>query len=278
MSSHVVRDAANGRKPVTLFTLQEMHRASIPISMLTCYDASFTEAMDAAGVDCILVGDSLGMVVQGQASTLPVSLQDMVYHTQCVARRCAAAWLISDLPFGSYGESVAQAVHSASELMKAGAKMVKIEGGGWTAPVVRALTERGIPICAHLGLTPQSVHALGGFRIQGRTDQQAALLIEHARELYEAGATMLVLELMPTAIAAQVRQAVPGIITIGIGAGNATSGQVLVMHDMLGVTCGRVPKFVRNFLADGGSVQGAFKLYADSVREGSFPDPQVHGY
>jgi 3-methyl-2-oxobutanoate hydroxymethyltransferase len=276
MSSHAIRDTA--RKPVTLTALQEMHRASIPISMLTCYDASFAEAMDAAGVDCILVGDSLGMVVQGHASTLPVSLQEMVYHTQCVARRCAAAWLMADLPFGSYGESIAQAVHSASELMKAGAKMVKIEGGGWTAPVVRALTERGIPVCAHLGLTPQSVHALGGFRVQGRTRQQAALLVEQTRELHEAGAAMIVLELMPTEIAQQVQQAVPGIITIGIGAGHLTSGQVLVMHDMLGVTSGKMPKFVRNFMAGADSIQAAFKLYAGSVRDRSFPDPALHGY
>ena len=279
MSSHATRDTGpNGRKPVTLVTLQDMHRASIPISMLTCYDASFAESMEAAGVDCLLVGDSLGMVSQGQSSTLPVSLQDMVYHTQCVARRCGAAWLISDLPFGSYGESVAQAVRSSSELMKAGAKMVKIEGGGWTAPTVRALVERGIPVCAHLGLTPQSVHALGGFRVQGRTQRQADLLIQHARELHEAGAAMLVLELVPSEIARQVQQAAPELITIGIGAGHFTSGQVLVMHDMLGVTMGKVPRFVRNFMADAGSIHAAFKLYADSVRERSFPDPKLHGY
>lgn len=278
MSSHSIRETKTPRKHITLNALHEMHQRKDPIAMLTCYDASFAEVLDSAGVDCILVGDSLGMVVQGQDSTLPVTLEQVIYHTQCVARRCGAAWLIGDLPFGSYSESVEQALKSGADLMKAGAKMVKLEGGGWTAPVVRALTDRGIPVCAHLGLTPQSVHALGGYRIQGRTDESARILIQHAKELANAGATMLVLELVPSDIALAVQRAVPDLITIGIGAGADTSGQVLVLHDMIGVTKGKLPKFVRNFMDGSVDIESAIRGYVEAVKERSFPDPALHGY
>ncbi len=272
MSNH------NTRKPLTLTKLRELHTTREPIAMLTCYDATFAEVLDEAGVDCLLVGDSLGMVVQGHSTTLPVTLDQMVYHTACVARRAPAAWLIADLPFGTYGEGVEQALRSSAALMKAGAQMVKLEGGAWTAPSVRALTERGIPVCAHLGLTPQSVHALGGYRIQGRTEQSAHIIKEHARELADAGAAMLVLELMPTSVAEEVQEAIAEVITIGIGAGPSTSGQVLVLHDMLGLTRGKLPRFVRNFMDGAGSIEAAVRSYVAAVKSRGFPDPNQHGY
>jgi len=210
----------SGRKPITLHRLREMHAQGEPIAMLTCYDASFARVLDDAGVDCLLVGDSLGMVLQGAASTVPVTLAEMAYHTRCVAQGNRSAWVIGDLPFGSYQQSPTQAMHSAVTLMQAGAHMVKFEGGGWTAETVRFLTERGVPVCAHLGLTPQSVHALGGYRVQGRNDDDAATLKQHAGELAEAGAAMLVLELIPAALAGEITQALP-IPVIGIGASKA---------------------------------------------------------
>jgi 3-methyl-2-oxobutanoate hydroxymethyltransferase len=277
MSSHPVQDAVPGRKAVTLHRLREMHAAREPIAMLTCYDTSFARLLDAAGVDCLLVGDSLGMVLQGQASTLPVTLDEMAYHTRCVARGNRGAWLIGDLPFGSYQQGPAQALASATVLMQAGAQMVKLEGGGWTAETVRFLVERGIPVCAHLGLTPQSVHALGGYRIQGRNDEAAATLLRHARELADAGAAMLVLELMPAAVAKQITDALD-IPVIGIGAGVACSGQVLVLHDMLGVTQGRLPRFVRNFMEGSVGIGDAITRYVADVKARRFPDDSLHGY
>ena len=265
------------RKPVTLHRLRAMREAGEKIAILTAYDASSAALLDAAGVDCLLVGDSLGMVVQGQDSTLPVTMEHMAYHTACVARARGAAWLISDLPFGSYHEGVEQAVRNAAALMRAGAQMVKLEGGGWTAPIVRALVERGIPVCAHLGLTPQSVHALGGYRIQGRDAQAATQLRAHARELGDAGAAMMVLELMPSDLAAQVSAEFAG-ITIGIGAGRRTHGQVLVLQDMLDMSPGAKPRFVRNFMAGAASIAGAVSTYVRDVKSGAFPDESIHGY
>jgi 3-methyl-2-oxobutanoate hydroxymethyltransferase len=266
-----------GRKPVTLHHLREMHARAEPITMLTCYDATFAQVLDEAGVDCLLVGDSLGMVVQGGSSTLPVTLDEMAYHVRCVARGNKSAWLIGDLPFASYQQSSVQALHSAGVLMKAGAQMVKLEGGGWTAETVRFLVDRGIPVCAHLGLTPQSVHALGGYRVQGRDDAAAAILKRHALELADAGAAMLVLELVPSLLAAEVTQAL-SIPVIGIGAGRGCSGQVLVLHDMLGLTRGKLPRFVRNFMADGSSIDAAVRRCVSDMKSGRFPDDAVHGY
>ena len=265
------------RKRITLHRLAEMRAAGEKIAMLTCYDASFARLLDAAAVDVLLVGDSLGMVIQGHASTLPVTMDEMVYHTACVARGVGNAFLIGDLPFGSYQESVAQAVHNATRLMTAGAHMVKLEGGGWTVPVVRALVERGIPVCAHLGFTPQSVHALGGYRIQGREAAAAATLREHAQALAGAGAAMLVLELVPAALARALSAELPCIV-IGIGAGAGCAGQVLVLHDMLGVTRGKQPRFVRNFMEPGAGIEAAARRYVDDVKAGRFPDDALHGY
>lgn len=270
--------APSSRKSVTLHRLREMQAQGEKITMLTSYDAAFARLADECGVDCLLVGDSLGMVVQGESSTVPVTLDDMTYHTRCVAKGNRTAWVVGDLPFGSYQESREQALRSSVALMQAGAHMVKLEGGGWTADTVHFLTERGIPVCAHLGLTPQSVHALGGYRIQGRDQAGAETMRRHARELAQAGAAMMVLELMPSAVATQVQSDNPGLITIGIGAGAATSGQVLVLHDMLSVTRGRLPRFVRNFMAEGGSVEDAICRYVAAVKDGSFPDEAVHGY
>ncbi|NPC57105.1 3-methyl-2-oxobutanoate hydroxymethyltransferase [Caenimonas soli] len=270
-------EATTSRRPLTLHRLREMHAAGEKIAMLTCYDASFARLLDGAGVDCLLVGDSLGMVLQGQPSTVPVTLQQMAYHTECVARGNRTAWVVGDLPFGSYQESREQALRSATTLMQAGAHMVKLEGGGWTAETVRFLTERGVPVCAHLGLTPQSVHALGGYRIQGRSDVAARTLKEQANELAAAGAAMLVLELIPRGLAAEVSAALP-IPVIGIGAGVGCSGQVLVLHDMLGVTGGKPPRFVRNFMQDSPSVEEAVRRYVAAVKNQSFPNDELHSY
>jgi 3-methyl-2-oxobutanoate hydroxymethyltransferase len=253
-----------------------MRTAGEPIAMLTCYDASFARLLDTMGVDCALVGDSLGMVVQGLDSTLPVTVADVAYHTRCVARGLAAAWLIADMPFGSYQAGPESALANAVELMQAGAKMVKLEGGDWLAPTIAFLVERGIPVCAHLGLTPQSVHALGGYRIQGRGESEAERLLADARALDQAGAAMLVLELIPSALAARITQAV-GMPTIGIGAGAEVSGQVLVLHDMLDVYPGRKPRFVRNFIQGQPDIGAAIRAFVTSVKDRSFPAPE-HGY
>ena len=270
--------AAASRKPITLHRLREMHAQGEKIAMVTAYDATFARLVDEAGVDSILVGDSLGMIVQGQSSTVPVTLDEMVYHTRCVVRGNRTAWVVGDLPFGSYQEGREQALRSSVALMQAGAHMVKLEGGGWTAETVHFLTERGIPVCAHLGLTTQSVHALGGYRIQGRDPAGADTLRKHARELAEAGAAMMVLELMPSAVATQVQADNPGMMTIGIGAGPAAASQVLVLHDMLNFTRGKLPRFVRNFTAEGGSAEDAVRRYVAAVKDGSFPDEALHGY
>jgi 3-methyl-2-oxobutanoate hydroxymethyltransferase len=271
MSTHPTTPvSATGRKPVTLPRLLQMRAAGEPIAMLTCYDASFATLMDNCGVDSLLVGDSLGMVVQGESSTLPVKLEHVAYHTRCVARGLRSAWLIADMPFGSYQASPGAACDSAVELMQAGAQMVKLEGGAWLAPTVAFLVERGVPVCAHLGLTPQSVHALGGYRIQGKSDTDAARLIADAKALQDAGATLLVLELIPARLAVQITQAIT-IPTIGIGAGNECSGQVLVLHDMLDVYPGKKPRFVRNFLTGQQGIRGAIEAYVKSVKDRSFP-------
>ena len=265
------------RRPISLPRLAQMREAGEKITMLTAYDATFAAVADAAGVECILVGDSLGMVCEGLPSTVGVTLETMVYHTASVARGLhrvqGTAWLVADLPYGSYHESPEQALRSACQLMQAGAHMVKLEGGGWTAPTVRFLVERGIPVCAHLGLTPQTVHALGGYRVQGKDDACAAQLLADSIAHEQSNAALIVLEAIPSPLAAAVtaKLAIP---TIGIGAGKDCSGQVLVMHDMLDVAPGRKPRFVRNFMAGQDSIVGAFKTYATAVKGGSFPAPE----
>jgi 3-methyl-2-oxobutanoate hydroxymethyltransferase len=270
------------RKPVSLPRLREMRERGEKITMLTAYDATFASVADAAGVDTILVGDSLGMVCQGLPSTTGVSLETMRYHVESVSRGLhrtqGTAWLIGDLPFGSYHESKEQALRSASVLMQAGAHMVKLEGGGWTTETVRFLVERGIPVCAHLGLTPQTVHALGGYRVQGKTDEAAATMQQQALELQHAGAAMLVLEMVPHQLATSLTQALAHCHTIGIGAGNGCAGQVLVLHDMLGINLGKMPKFVRNFMQDTGDVKAAFEAYVNAVKSGTFPDNALHAW
>jgi 3-methyl-2-oxobutanoate hydroxymethyltransferase len=273
---------AASRKPVSLPRLREMHAQGEKITMLTAYDATFAAVADAAGVECILVGDSLGMVCQGLGSTVGVTLDTMRHHTESVARGLrraqATAWLIGDLPFGSYHESKEQALRSAVVLMQAGAHMVKLEGGGWTTDTVHFLVERGIPVCAHLGLTPQTVHALGGYRVQGKSGESAALLRRDAAALQDAGASMLVLEMVPAALSAALTAELTHCATIGIGAGVGTAGQVLVLHDMLGMNLGKMPKFVHNFMAEANSVQGAMQAYVQAVKQGRFPVDAVHAW
>jgi 3-methyl-2-oxobutanoate hydroxymethyltransferase len=270
------------RKPMSLPRLQEMRTRGEKIAMITAYDATFAAVADAAGVECILVGDSLGMVCQGLPSTVGVALETMRYHTESVAtglrRAQGTAWIIGDMPFGTYQESKEQAIRNATVLMQAGAHMVKLEGGGWTTETVRFLVERGIPVCAHLGLTPQTVHALGGYRVQAKTQASADLLKKQAHELQDAGATMLVLEMVPADVSRELTLALEHCATIGIGAGNGTAGQVLVLHDMLGLNLGKMPKFVRNFMNDATSIRGAMEAYVAAVKDTSFPDNQIHAW
>jgi len=267
----------SNRKPITLHRLRELHAAGEKIAMLTCYDAAFARVLDEAGADSLLVGDSLGNVLQGRSSTLGVSIEEMAYHTGCVARGNRTAWIIADLPFGSYQESAEVAMRNAALLMEQGAHMVKLEGGGWTAPIVRFLVDRGVPICAHLGFTPQSVHALGGYRVQGRGEAAAEVLRRHAREMAEAGAAMLVLEMVPAALARELTKMLP-IPTIGIGAGAGCSGQVLVLYDMLGLTGGEPLRFVRNFLDGSAGIGAAAQKYVADVKAGRFPDDAIHSF
>ncbi len=242
------------------------------IAMLTCYDASFAALMDRCGVDVLLVGDSLGMVCQGHASTLPVSVADIAYHTASVARGNQSALLVADMPFGSYATPQAAFEH-AVQLMQAGAQMVKLEGGHWLADTIRFLTERAVPVCAHLGLTPQSVHQMGGYKVQGKSATAAGKLKADALTLQEAGASLLVLEAIPAGLAKETTEllAMP---TIGIGAGPDCSGQVLVMHDLLGVFPGRKARFVKDFMQGQSSIEGALRAYIAAVRDGSFPAPE----
>jgi len=262
-------------KPWTVPALAEAKRDGRKLVMLTAYDAGFARAFDANGIDLILIGDSLGMVVQGHDSTLPVSVADIAYHTAAVARVLQRALLVADLPFGA-DATPERAFEASLRLLQAGAEMVKIEGAGFKLDVIRYLVEREIPVCSHLGLTPQSVLTLGGFKVQGR-GEAAERLRADARAVVDAGAALLVLECVPSPLAAQVTADIP-VPTIGIGAGPGCDGQVLVMHDFLGLDSGhRRPKFVKDFLAEGGSVAGAVRAYADAVRAGTFPDAE-HAY
>ena len=243
------------------------------IAMLTAYDASFAGVAERAGVDVLLVGDSLGMVVQGHPDTLPVTLEQTLYHTRCVVAGCARPLVIADLPFGTFQGRVDDAYAAGIAALKAGAQMVKIEGGAWMAPTVEYLVRRGIPVCGHVGLTPQSVHALGGFRVQGKTDEAADAMLADADALVEAGIALLVVECVPRALGARLtaRSRVP---VIGIGAGPDCSGQVLVVYDALGIQPGKPARFVRNFMPGHDSIEAALAAYVNAVRDGSFPAPE----
>ncbi|CAD5378817.1 3-methyl-2-oxobutanoate hydroxymethyltransferase [Pseudomonas sp. OF001] len=259
---------------VTLTTLRTLKQNGEKIVMLTSYDATFATAACAAGVEVLLVGDSLGNVLQGHDSTLPVSVADMAYHTACVKRGNRGALILSDLPFMSYA-TLEQALESSAALMRAGAHMVKLEGGAWLCETVQRLAENGIPACVHLGLTPQSVNVFGGYKVQGRDEARAREMREAARALEQAGAAMLLLECVPSALAAEISRAA-NIPVIGIGAGVDTDGQVLVIHDMLGLNP-RPAKFVRNFMAGQASIQDALTAYTQAVKSGQFPAPE-HGF
>ena len=267
-------------KPISLTVLQEMKEKGEKIAMLTCYDASFSALLDTQHVDCILVGDSLGNVIQGQRTTIPVKMDDVVYHTKAVLRGLytrpqSRAWVVADMPFGSYGTSE-DALHNAVKLMQAGAHMVKLEGGDWLAETVRILVNNGIPVCAHLGLTPQSVYQLGGFKVQAKTSAAADQLLQDALLLQEAGASMLVLEAVPMHVGKFVTEHVK-MVTIGIGAGKDTDGQVLVLYDMLDVFPGKKAKFVKNFMQGKSSIAEAIAEYVAQVKSGEFPQPE-HGF
>ena len=257
----------------TLAHFRKLRESGEKIVVLTCYDASFASLCDQAGVEILLVGDSLGMVVQGHDSTLPVSMEQMEYHVGMVARGSQKALIVADLPFGSYQASPQNAFSNAARLMTAGAQMVKLEGGVVMADTVRFLVERGIPVCGHVGLVPQSVHQLGGYRVQGRSEEAARQLLEDARAIEQAGAAMLVLEAIPAALAKEVTAA-RSIPTIGIGAGPECSGQVLVLYDMLDIYPGRKARFVRNFMAGAGGMQDAIRRYVEAVKAGAFPAPE----
>jgi 3-methyl-2-oxobutanoate hydroxymethyltransferase len=254
---------------LTLLDLRKL-AATRKLAMLTCYDAGFAATLDAAGVDIILIGDSLGMVVQGHDSTLPVTVEQVAYHTACVARGAARPWIVADMPFGSFQVSPEQAYANAVTLMQAGSQMVKIEGGAEMAPTVEFMVRRGIPVCAHIGLTPQSVNVFGGYRVQGREAGAAERLLAAARSLQDAGAAMMVIEATPEPLARRLAESLQ-LITIGIGASVACTGQVLVLHDMLGAGVGKRPRFVKNFLQGAGSLEGAVRAYVDDVQSGRFP-------
>ena len=256
-------------KAVTIHTLAELRARGEKIAMLTCYDASFASLMDRCGVEILLIGDSLGMVCNGHNSTLPVTVAELAYHTASVARGSKSAMIVADLPFGAYG-TVETAYANAVILMQAGAHMIKIEGGAWLADTVKFLTERGIPVCAHIGLTPQSVHQLGGYKVQGKSTESAGQLKNDALALQNAGAAIVLMEAMPAQLGKEVTEMLH-VPTIGIGAGPDCSGQVLVMHDMLGVFPGRKARFVRNFMEGASSIDEAVTGYVKAVKDGSFP-------
>ena len=271
----------NKRPAMTLHSLMKMYSEGEKITMLTAYDATFAALADLAGVEVILVGDSLGMVCQGHNSTLPVTLDAMRYHTECVARglqkQHGRPIVLGDMPFGTYA-TPEQAFRSASELMRVGAHMVKLEGGAWLAPTVEFLVTRGIPVCGHIGLTPQSVNTLGGYRVQGRTDSAAQQLMQDALQLEKAGAQLLVMEMVPAVLSGDITRALTTCATIGIGAGVDTAGQILVLHDMLGATQGKVPKFAHNFMNEASSIQDAMSAFVRAVKEQRFPVNELHAW
>ncbi len=254
---------------VTIRTLQKRKQDGEKFSVLTAYDACFSKLISEAGIDAILVGDSLGNVIQGQSSTVPVTLEQMAYHTECVARGNSGSLIIADVPFMG-AATVERALESSTALMQAGANMVKLEGSAWLAESIELLNRNGIPVCAHMGLTPQAVNALGGYRVQGKDDDSATEMLEAARILEQAGAAMLLLECVPRELSTRITQAV-NIPVIGIGAAPECDGQVLVMHDMLGISPGKPARFVKNFMTDASDIPSAFKAYHEAVLNVSFP-------
>jgi len=266
-----MRDAA--RPPVNLTTLRRMREAHEPIASLTCYDASFAVLLDDAGVDVVLVGDSLGMVVQGHDTTVPVTMDDMIYHTRAVARGLHRPFLMADLPFMSYASPEQALANSVRLMQEGGARMVKLETGAQQIRTVEFLAARDIAVCAHLGLKPQSVHKTGGFRVQGREEQVAAKLLQDARDVESAGADIVLLECIPAALGQAVTEALQ-VPVIGIGAGPGTSGQVQVLYDILEITPGRKPRFVRDFMTGNGTPLAALKAYVAAVKSGEYPAPE----
>lgn len=260
-------------RQITLTHIRKLHEAGEKLVMTTAYDASFAAQADAAGVEILLVGDSLGMVVQGHDTTLPVTMDQAVYHTECVVRGSKNSLVLGDLPFASYHEGVEQAFRNAARLVAAGANMVKLEGGAIMAETVEYLVRRGIPVCGHIGLTPQSFNALGGFRVQGKTDAAAQQLFDDGLALERAGAAMIVVETVPTAVGQALTEKLR-VPTIGIGAGPHCSGQILISYDLLGLYPGRPAKFVRNFMQGAGSIQEAFKAFVGAVKSGEYPAPE----
>lgn len=259
---------------ITLSTLNKMKAEGDKFVCITAYDATFARLVSEAGAETILVGDSLGMVLQGYDSTIPVSIDDMAYHTECVLRGNPQSMVIADMPFMTYA-TADQAMENATALMQAGAQMVKMEGGTWLSETISNLVERGIPVCAHLGLTPQSVNTFGGFKVQGRTPKEAKSILSNAVEIQDAGASLLVLECIPASLAADI-SAKLDIPVIGIGAGAGTDAQVLVMHDLLGLT-GQGVRFVHNFMQGQDTIQGGLKAFVDAVKSGEYPDEE-HSY
>ena len=258
---------------ITLSTLQKMAQDGNRIAMLTCYDASFAALLETAGVESLLIGDSLGNVLQGHETTLPVTLRDVVYHTECVARGSKRAFIIGDMPFGTFQLGPEDTFRNAAAIMAAGAHMVKLEGGTPVLETTEYLVTRGVPVCGHVGLTPQSVHQFGGYKVQGRGEDAAERMVEDAKLLERAGAGMIVLEAVPAALAREITESV-SVPTIGIGAGVDCHGQVLVLHDMLDIYPGRKAKFVKNFMRAAGSIQGAVELYVKEVKARTFPGPE----
>ena len=258
-------------KPITTSSLINMKASGDKFAVITAYDFTFAKLIENAGIEVVLVGDSLGNVIQGRDSTITVTVADMVYHTAAVKRGNSNALLIADMPFMSYATET-QALENAALLMQAGAHMVKLEGGAWLAETVRLLCERGIPVCGHVGLTPQSVHKLGGYKVQGKEEQAAAQMISEAKALEKAGAELIVVECVPSSLGRALSQALT-IPVIGIGAGPDTDAQVLVLHDMLGISQ-RLQRFSKNFLEDNTSIQSAISAYGDAVRAGTFPAPE----
>jgi len=262
-----------GDKPISITKLLAMHAEREKITMLTAYDSTMSALLNRCGVETILIGDSMGNVIQGHSCTTPVTIEQMVYHTECVARANTHAFLITDLPFASYGDPV-QALESAAAVMRVGADMVKIEGGGdWQVAVIRYLVERAVPVCAHLGLLPQSVHLLGGYKVQGKSKDAATIMLEQAIACQDAGAQMVVLEAIPSTLGEKITAELH-IPTIGIGAGPDCSGQVLVLQDMLGISPGKPPKFVKDFMDGHHSIEAAIKAYVREVKSGKFPGPE----